>query len=140
LKDKNADQILEGAALHQLKAQAAVDEGGALIDFAEVALHTVGMGPQLIPGLSVCQKLELAIWTSRKVHEDACNPMSESVIELGRYLIDLAQLSMRMANDTKRELEIYMHQLADLVGDMAEAKKLRGTGLFREDFDSCENY
>jgi hypothetical protein len=125
LKDKNADQILEGAALHQLKAQAAVDEGGALIDFAEVALHTVGM----IPGLSaVCQKLELAIRASRKVHgfaEDALE-MSESVIELGRYLLDLAQLSMRMANDTKRELQIYMHQLSDLVGDMAEAIKSFG--------------
>jgi hypothetical protein len=109
------------------RAQAAVDEGGALIDFAEVALHTVGM----IPGLSaLCQKLELAIRASRKVHEFAEDAleMSESVIELGRYLVDLAQLSMRMANDTKRELQIYMHmhQLSDLVGDMAAAIKSFG--------------
>jgi GTP-binding protein EngB required for normal cell division len=125
LKDGNSEQILEGAALRQLKAEAAVDEGGALIDFTEVVLHAIGM----IPGLgAVCQKLHGAITASRKVHElaeDALE-MSESVIELGQYLVDLARLAKMMAEETKRELEIYMHQLSALIGDMGEAIKSFG--------------
>jgi hypothetical protein len=97
-----------------------VDEGGALIDFAEVALHAVGM----IPGLgAVCEKLGGAIQLREEFTSSPRTEMSESVIELGRYLIDLARLAQQMADETKRDLEQYMRQLADLVGVMGEAIK-----------------
>ena len=82
---KHLDQC-ESEALQQLKAESLVDEGSALLDFADVMLS----GASLVPGLgSVCSVLKGGVGAARKVHalaEDALE-MTESMFELGRHLI-----------------------------------------------------
>jgi hypothetical protein len=127
LRDTSAEQILEGAELQQLKAEAAVDEGGALLDFAEMMVNSVSMLP--IPGLgSVCAMLSGAVGAAQKVHELASDAleMTESMFEIGRYMIDLQRLAMRMKRGfflgvDGRELELHMGNLAELIGEMRGA-------------------
>ena len=48
LLDSSAEQILERAELQQLRAESAVDEGGALLDFVNMVLS----GASIVPGLA----------------------------------------------------------------------------------------
>jgi hypothetical protein len=126
LKEVSADQILQGAELQQLRAEAAVDGGEALLDFADMVLS----GVSIVPGLSgVCGVLKGVVGAGRKVHElaeDALK-MTESAFEIGRYLIDMERMAMRMEEGRKAELQYYMNSLSELVGDMQEA-----IGMFGE--------
>jgi hypothetical protein len=122
LMQTSAEHILEAGELQQLKAEAAVDEGGALLDFAEMMVNSVSMLP--IPGLgSVCAMLSGAVGAAQKVHELASDAleMTQSMFEIGRYMIDLQRLAMRMKQERKVELELHMGNLAELIGEMRGA-------------------
>jgi hypothetical protein len=132
LKEASAEQILEGAELQQLKAEAAVDEGAAILDFADIVLS----GVSSVPGLSgVCSVLKSVVGVGRKVHElaeDALK-MTESAFEIGRYLIDMERMAMRMEEGRKAELQYHMSSLRELVEDMQEAIMVFGRkGFFRK--------
>jgi hypothetical protein len=122
LMQTSAEHILEGGELQQLKAEAAVDEGDALLDFAEMMVNSVSVLP--IPGLGfACAMLSGAVGAAQKVHELASDAleMTESMFEIGRYMIDLQRLAMRMKEVRKVELEHHMGKLAELMGEMREA-------------------
>ena len=113
--------------MQQLKAEAAVDEGGALLDFAEMIVNSVSMLP--IPGLgSACAMLNSAVQAAQKVTDLASDAleMTESMFEIGRYMIDLQRLAMRMKEERKVELELHMDNLAELMGEMREAVQAFG--------------
>jgi hypothetical protein len=125
LKEMSAEQVLQGAELQQLRAEAAVDAGAALLDFADIVLS----GVSIVPGLGgVCAVLKSVVGAGRNVHElaeDALK-MTESALEIGRYLIDMERLAMRMKKGRKAELQYHMSSLSELVGDMQEAIKIFG--------------
>jgi hypothetical protein len=132
LIDTSAEQILEGAELQQLRAEAAVDGGGALLDFADTVLS----GVSIVPGLgSVCAVLKSVVGVGRNVHELAEDALkiTDSAFEIGRYLIDMERLAMRMEEESKAELQYHMSSLRELVGDMQEAIMVFGRkGFFRK--------
>jgi hypothetical protein len=120
------------AERQQLRAESVVDEGGALLDFVDMVLS----GASIVPGLSgVCTMLKGVIGAGRKVHELAEDALqiTESAFEIGRYLIDMERLAMRMEEGRKAELQYHMSSLRELVGDMQEAIMVFGRkGFFRK--------
>jgi hypothetical protein len=130
----SAEHIFEGAELQQLKAEAAVDEGAALLDFADMMLS----GASIIPGFgSVCNVLKGAVGAGREVHELASDALelTESMIEIGIQMIELQRLAKRMQHETKQELGVQMDKITSLVEDMTEAIKHFGKkGFFGKMF------
>jgi len=120
LLDSSAEQILERAELQQLRAESAVDEGGALLDFVNMVLS----GASIVPGLaSVCTALKAVVGVAQAVHKLASDAleMTASVFEIGRYLIDLRKLAKRMTEQIDAELDHHMGGLAKLVSEMKMA-------------------
>ena len=76
----------------------------------------------------MCTMLKGVIGAGRKVHELAEDAfqMTESAFEIGRYLIDMERLAMRMKEESKAELQYHMSSLRELVGDMQEAIRMFG--------------
>ena len=77
-----------------------------------------------VPGLaSVCTALKAVVGVAQTVHKLASDAleMTESVLEIGRYLIDLQQLAKRMKEQIDTELDHHMGRLAELVGEMKMA-------------------
>jgi hypothetical protein len=75
-------------------------------------------GASIVPGLvSVCTALKAVVGVAQTVPELATDAleMTESVLEIGRYLIDLQQLAKRMKEQIDTELDHHMGRLAELV-------------------------
>ena len=86
-------------------------------------------GASIVPGLaSVCTALKAAVGVAQTVHKLASDAleMTESVLEIGRYLIDLQQLAKRMKEQTDAELDHHMGKLAKLVSEMEKAIQVFG--------------
>jgi tetratricopeptide (TPR) repeat protein len=136
LMDTSAEQILEGAELQQLKAESAVDEGGALLNYAEMLVQGLSMIP--IPGVqSVCEMMRGAIGAAKNAHTLASDALeiTGSVIEIGRNMRYMKRLANRMDEEAKQELQYEMGRLTELLGEMKDAIETFGQkGFFRKMF------
>jgi tetratricopeptide (TPR) repeat protein len=140
LMDTSAEQILEGAELQQLRAEAAVDEGDAMLDYAEMLVHGLSMIP--IPGVqSVCEMMNRTIGAARNAHTLASDAleMTESVIEIGRNMRYMKRLANSMDEEAKEELESEMGKLAMLLNEMKDAIETFGQkGYVRKMFTATK--
>jgi hypothetical protein len=136
LMDTSAEQILEGAELQQLRAEAAVDEGGILLDYAEMLVQGLSTIP--IPGVqSVCEAIRGAIGAAKNAHTLASDAleMTGSMIEIGRNMRYMKRLANRMDEEAKQELQYEMRRLTKLLGEMKDAIETFGQkGYFRKMF------
>jgi hypothetical protein len=136
LMDTSTEQLLEGAELQQLRAEAAVDKGGAMLDYAEILVQGLSIFP--IPGMQlVCHTMNGAIGAARNAHTLASDAleMTESVIEIGQNMRYMKRLANRMDEEAKQELQDEMGRLTELLGEMKDAIETFGQkGYFRKMF------
>jgi hypothetical protein len=119
LKIDSEHGLFAQADLQQLRAKAAVDEGEALLDFAEMVLHSCSLVP--IPGVAAVVKiLQGTIIMARRLCDIPSTMLDiyDSMLQIGHYLIDLQILARRMKEETKNRLEFAIKSLSVVMEEM----------------------